>query len=254
MINTCVKLLNPIEEKKEQTLFKVAALADKRNVPILLCGAMARDILFWHMHGLELRRATMDVDISIQIRNWEAYEEFSEALMKDGFENPFNDHPEKLRDKDTGVELDLLPFGEIAGDGRMIVWPQDGSLWNIIGLQDAFEHALHLAVSCDGQTQSISFISAPALVMLKIVAVHDRPEDRFKKDGTDIGFVIKHYLDIGNRNRLKAPPEDDIMARVGDDLDLATAMLLGRDINKIAGEDTLKYVLELLEIEIIANL
>lgn len=142
-MTTCVKLLNPIEDKKEQTLLKVASIADKRGTPILLCGAMARDILFWHMHSIALIRGTMDLDISIQTSDWTAYEEFRKNVLSEGFENLDADHPEKLRDTETGSELDLLPFGEIANDGKMIVWPEDNSLWSVIGYEEALENALH---------------------------------------------------------------------------------------------------------------
>lgn len=252
-MSTCVTLLNPISKKRERTLFKTAMLAGRRGIPALLFGASARDILFWHMHGLEPGRATTDIDISIQLRDWGAYNDFGEELRQNGFKNPYEDHPEKFADEETGQELDLLPFGEIAEDGKTIVWPQDNSPWSIVGLQDAFEHALRVELRRDAQTQELPLVSVPALVMLKIVAVHDRPGARYKKDGTDIAFVIQHYLDIGNRDRLKTPPNDDIMANVDGDLDLATAVLLGRDISETVGKVAWDYVLDLLDTEITSN-
>lgn len=152
-------------------------------------------------------------------------------------------------DGHTGQELDILPFGELSEDGKSIVWPDDNSSWSIIGLQDAFDHALQLKVKVGERALQLPLITAPALVMLKIVAVHDRPEVRHKKDGTDIGFVIEHYLEIGNKDRLRTEPHDDIMAEVDGDLELAISTLLGRDIAAISAEAAHAYVLELLDTE-----
>ena len=248
-MSTCANLLNPIDERSERALFRIGTLADNLGVPILLCGAFARDVLFWHMHGIHTRRKTMDVDISVQVQDWDTFNGLGETLRQSGFTNPNEHHPEKFVDSETGQEMDLLPFGELAEDGKKIIWPQDDSYWSIVGLQDAFEHALHLEVHSNKQARHLALITVPSLVMLKIVAVHDRPEKRYKKDGADIGFVIENYLDIGNTNRLKTSPHDDIMAKADSDLDLATAMLLGRDIAQLAGTVARDYVLELLDSE-----
>ena len=243
-------LLKPISEKPERTLFRVATLANSRGLPALLCGAFARDVLFWHMHGIQTYRATMDVDISVQVRDWGTFDALGEDLRRNGFGNPDEDHPEKFVDQETGQYVDLLPFGELSEDGKTIVWPQDNTLWSTVGLQDAFEHASHLEVKSGEEVLQLALASVPAFVMLKIVAVHDRPEDRYKKDSTDIGFVIHSYLDVGNKDRLKVPPNDDIMAAVDGDLDLATAILLGRDVAALASVATRDHVLGLLDSEV----
>lgn len=88
MMSTCVILLNPIEEPRERTLFRVAELAERRDVPVLLCGAFARDVVFWHMHGIDVRRETMDIDISVQIPNWDTFEGLGEDLKQNGLVIP----------------------------------------------------------------------------------------------------------------------------------------------------------------------
>ena len=249
MTSTCVRLLESLEEPKRITIFKVARLAGEEGTPLLLLGAFARDILFWHMHRIEPGRRTEDVDISIQLPDWAAYDAFARRLHGAGFTSPDASHPEKLLDTVTRQEVDLLPFGEIADNGRTIVWREDNSPWSVVGLQDAFEHSLQLPVESDGIRCEIPMVTAPALVMLKVVAFHDRPEARSNRDGTDVGFVIRRYLDIGNRARL-ANSDADIMDRTGDDIDLASAMLLGRDIKSMCSEETREYVLGILEREV----
>jgi len=241
--------LNPLDPGTAGTLVRIAGLASDQHLSILLIGAFARDVLFCHIRGIATNRRTLDVDISVQLSGWDAYDELHHRMTSAGFARPDDDHPEKFRDTETGREVDLLPFGEIAENGKTVIWREDNSPWSVVGIQDAFDHALLLPTESDGIRRELPVISIPALVMLKIVAVHDRPRDRFKKDGTDIGFVIKHYLDAGNHERLFRPPEDDIMRRVGDDLDLATARLIGRDIAAICSPDTKEHIHGLLQRE-----
>lgn len=122
-----------------------------------------------------------------------------------------------------------------------------------MGLEDALAHALCLGISADATTYQIPFVSVPGLVTLKIVAVSDRPEARFRRDGTDIGFVIENYLAIGNRDRLRQPPHDDILASVGNDLDLATAQSLGRDIAAMASVARRARLLDILNHEVASH-
>ncbi len=79
-MNTCVKLLKPIDPTLEKVLAKLGSFAKRKNVLILLFGATARDILFFHMHGIESGRMTMDVDISVQLPDWDAYRHLGEAM------------------------------------------------------------------------------------------------------------------------------------------------------------------------------
>jgi predicted nucleotidyltransferase len=239
-----------VDEMRELTLAKLAATAESQGLNVLLLGAFARDLLFWHMHNIECHRATMDVDVVVQLKDWAAYHKYRQALLDLGFrEDAAVDHPEKLTDPQTGVEVDLLPFGEIAEDGKTVIWPEDDSKWSVVGIQDAYDHAFRLDIIVNDIHYEIPFISIPALVLLKIIAAHDRPAARAKKDTVDIGFVISHYLATGNRTRLESPPNNDILEVVHYDLDRATAQLLGRDIGEIVSDATRSYLKELLKKE-----
>lgn len=79
-MSTCVTLLRPINHQLEQVPVKLVSLANRLSVPILLFGATARDVLFFHMHGIESGRRTMDVDISVQLPDWDAYQRLSEKM------------------------------------------------------------------------------------------------------------------------------------------------------------------------------
>ncbi|MCC5842747.1 MAG: hypothetical protein JJU05_00710 [Verrucomicrobia bacterium] len=90
-------------------------------------------------------------------------------------------------------------------------------------------------------------VSLPMLVVLKIVAVMDREHARHKKDGTDIAFILENYLNAGNGLRLLEGPNADLMAACGNDLDAATARLLGRDMATEMHPDTRNRIRTYLE-------
>lgn len=242
-------MLHPIDPQTTDLLARVVRTAAAQEVDVLLVGAFARDVLFCHMHGIESGRLTQDVDLSVQVRSWAAFTALQQALCANGFEVVEPEHPEKIRDMHTRREVDLVPFGPIAGPQQSLQWPGDGPVWSLVGLDDAFAHALRLPLPHEeGLGQTARIISLPSLAMLKIVALHDRPETRRKKDATDIGFTVQHYLDAGNGERL-IQEHGDLLRTAAKDRALAGAAMLGRDMRKVASVATREYLVPRLRHE-----
>lgn len=238
MTSISVPSSRPLEPQKLAALRKVAATASLRGVaPPMLVGAFARDIWFWHVHGVETERATEDVDISIELPNWQGFRDFVTGLREAGFRQPVPTHPEKLLDEETGQKLDVLPFGRLSDDGRAIVWPSDQSRWSILGFAESYQAAPFLALDAD-LPQGLRIVTLPAMVTLKLVSFYERLVDRKRKDGADISFTMTHYLAAGTQTRLAAGVDADIMDRVEGDLQRAAAMLLGRDMGAILSSVT----------------
>ncbi len=247
MMSTCTKLLNPIDPAKVITLKRLYSVVG--SMPGVLLGAFARDLIFYHIHGIEVPRATKDIDICVQVAEWRVFNNACEQLKKLGFENDKVAHPEKFFDT-NGQEVDLLPFGNLSEDGRKIIWPQDASSWTITGIQEAYEHALIICV------EGLDIHVAPpcAMIYLKMLSVHDRPDDRRKKDTGDIQFVLNNYLDFTGRERLRSGGRDgDVMKLVQGDLELAVARIVGRDIGKILSGNSAKELSEILRIETVSE-
>jgi predicted nucleotidyltransferase len=234
MNNTFGPWQHPIEESKLEVPRTVSGVARARNVPFMVFGAFARELHFYHRYGIPCPRRTNDVDFGLQLADWDAYRLFRDGMKEKDFDSENPDHPEKLVHGKSGQEIDLLPFGEIEEEGKQIKWPSDNSPWSVLGFEEAFEHAWTFRLEKD----DIRVVSLPMLVVLKIVAVMDRETVRHKKDGTDIAFILEHYLDAGNRHRLLEDPDRDLMAACDNDLDAATAQLLGRDMNRAMRPNT----------------
>lgn len=230
MTDICVPSSRPLEARKADALAKIATATQGWPSHPMLVGAFARDVWFWHLNGIETERATEDLDISMEFADWKGFDTFAEILLAQGFVRPIPGHPEKFFDPDTRQKLDLLPFGKLSHDGRSIVWPSDQSSWSILGFEESYRTAACLRIA---PGLSVRIATLPAMVLLKSVAFYERLEDRKRKDGGDIGFTLVHYLDVEGNTRLQNSENEDIMELVGGDLQLAGAVLLGRDIGRM---------------------
>lgn len=238
----------PLEDRKAGVLRKVSrALGDPEAQPMLV-GAFARDVWFWHLNGIETGRATEDIDISMAFPGWSDFRAFAETLKTTGFDQPDAECPEKLVDSATGQKIDLIPFGGVSEDGRTIIWHGNQAKWGILGFEDSYRSAAVLPL---GGGARFRLATLPAIVTLKIMSFYERPDERKRKDGADIGFTLAHYGEVGdNRSRLEQGPDADIMERVGGDLLRADVELLGRDMARLAGAETREEINRHLTAEI----
>ncbi|HRT28206.1 MAG TPA: nucleotidyl transferase AbiEii/AbiGii toxin family protein [Kiritimatiellia bacterium] len=246
MTNSCENLRHPVDAPTASLLTRLAVTATEQGIDLLLVGAFAREVLFYHMYGIETGISTMDTDISVRVLDWDSFHRLRSALQHAGFqiaETPV----EKIRDTVSGKEVDLIPFGPVAGADARLEWPDQGPTWNVLGFEEALSNAKLLSIQADGREPvSIPVVTIAALAMLKIVSFFDRPKERVR-DARDIGFMITHYLDAGNRERLLAQP--DLVARAAREPNVAAAYLLGQDIGIMASEKTHRYLVERLRHE-----
>jgi len=197
------------------------------GAPWLVAGAMARDLLLSHAHGIRIARLTRDVDIAVAVPSWEAFKLIRTALIGSGRFAPLP-VMHKLR-YDGGISLDLIPFGGLEDDDRTIAWPPDRAIiMNVAGFREAL--AASLVVMLPEDTQ-LRVVSLPALVALKLTAWRDRRLTEPGKDAQDFFLVLSYYLDAGQRDRL-----DDEAAHLLDEPDFdyarAGARLLGADVRR----------------------
>jgi len=246
MTPTSVTLQHPLDEQTASLLLRLAVTANKQGIDMLLVGAYAREVLFYHVHGIETSISTMDTDISVHVSDWDSFHRLRTALDLVNFE--IKDLVEKIVDKASGKEVDLIPFGPVAGADALLKWPNDGPTWNVMGFDEALGASLAIPLqTAEGETVSVPMVTISSLVMLKIMSFYDRPKERVR-DVRDIGFVIRHYLDAGNRERLLLQPA--LVALAAQKPDEAAAVLLGQDIGCVACEATKKFLIDKLQHEI----
>jgi len=192
----------------------------------LLVGAMARDVLLQHAHGIRPRRATEDIDLAIAVADWGAFATLRQALLDSSCFERAGKAAHKLRHR-SGLPLDLIPFGGVQRPDGTIAWPPNGDeVMAVLGYRTALATALTVLLP---QQVRIAVVALPMLAVLKVLAWFDRHWQAPRKDAADLIAVLRNYLEAGQKERLY--DEAAHLLEADDfDLDRASAWLVGHDV------------------------
>lgn len=250
MTNISLNLSNKLLTQTTETLRRIKTIADELEIPLLLVGATARDLILKH-YELQPYRETKDIDFGIAIGNWSEFAKLKAVLNEKGkftidgkaehrLKDSITETPIDLipfKDSITETPINLIPFGEIESPRGKITWKNKMEMITS-GFAEAFESALNVKLSDD---LVFNVVSPVGLALLKLVAWTDRHSN---KDSQDFWLIVKNYLDLGNEERLYSELlhllEDDNFARID-----AGARLLGRDLSKILTEQTEEIILSI---------
>lgn len=216
--------------------------AQKEGVSFFLIGAAARDMLFRDAFGLPVRRATRDIDVAIRVADWHAYDRLVMALISTGdFKATGLSH--RLLFK-GGEEIDIIPFGPIAGTKQSIAWPLGReNVMGVLGFEEAFRDAVLVTLNRDAHLEIA--VSTPAgLAVMKLISWDESYPTR-GKDGEDFYYIAENYLDTGNDDRLYGDGSDLLEMDIFDRA-IAGARLLGRDMSCLARNDTRRRIGDIL--------
>jgi predicted nucleotidyltransferase len=192
---------------------------------MLLAGAMARDLLLMHAHGVGIARATEDVDLAFAVRDWGEFGRLCAQLTGCGLFEAHRSVMHRLRYHET-LPIDVIPFGGVERADRSIAWPPDGrTVMDVLGYREAMASATTVILPFG---QSVQVVSLPALVLLKVLAWEQRHGLEPDKDASDLMLLLRHYLDAGNAKRLYAEAAH-LLESADFDYEIAGAWLLGRD-------------------------
>lgn len=233
---------NIIDSSLKDVLCFIDRISQTANIDYMIAGATARDIIFWNIHGIQTIRATLDVDVAICLRSWDEYLLFKKHMFLD------NHVHEKASDKRLYYKnwpIDLIPFGQIAENNK-ILWPPNNEVeFNVTGFTEVFERPLKLSVD-----QSIIKIAPiTGLVILKLISWNDKPDER-TKDIQDISFIVNNYDRVNADNRLFEQHKDLLL---NDNFDYVEAWtrILGRDIYNDFGKRICEILLKILKTHLI---
>jgi predicted nucleotidyltransferase len=224
----------------------VSEAAGSLGLAFFVVGATARDMIFELGYGLPGMRATLDRDFGVRVSSWAEFEKLRKSLLANAL---FKETSEVRRLVYQGqLRVDILPFGGIAGTHGEIRWPPDEDVvMSTVGFEDAYRAALDVRVRASPPLD-ILVASIPGLAILKLISWADRPHER-QRDAIDLAFILEHYLDAGNNERL-FEEHIDLVEDESFDYVRAGARLLGRDMARIGNPDTLGRIREILAKEI----
>lgn len=191
----------------------------ERGIPYYLVGvnAIALELL---EKGHKPSRGTKDIDFAIMISTLSEFDRVADQLVVRGFTKvkaPWTFyHPE------FNAVVDLLPFGEVEENDTDNFNKRYSDL-HVLGFKEVLSQSKEILIE-----EKIAHIPPlHGMVILKLVAWSDRPEDR-GNDPSDILLIITKYFDLEFddivENHFDAFPEGDAPL---DKLKLA-ARVLGR--------------------------
>ena len=251
-MNTCVDVAGSLPAGLVDMYRLVEASATDLDIPFLVVGAMARDLVLHHGFGANIERGTRDVDFAIQVDSWASFTLLRETLIKSGMKEDERLIYRLGFEASDGLpwELDILPFGAITDDAQDLSWPPEGDIkMSMLGFPEALASAWLVNIHSEEECV-ISVANPVAMVILKMVAWTERDPQLRRKDASDVAYIIKSYEKIPEVFERLYDEEQGLAAACDYDLEEASAMLIGTQISEMAAEQTKNYLCsELLDVE-----
>ncbi len=246
MNSTFLDLSNRIDPTLIDIFSTISKVAERQGISFFVIGATARDIVLECAYGIRPARATRDLDLGVKVADWLEFQKLSNALVETDMFRISSSAQRFFYT--TGLPVDIVPFGKIAGNSTSIAWPprHDVEL-DLLGFAESFSNALLIRLSNDPQLE-IPFASPAGWSLMKIISWNDREGEARAKDAHDLSLILGRYAEAGNENRLYGP-EAQLMEEEEYDLEKSGARLLGRDIAAISSKKSLKKILWILERE-----
>lgn len=211
--------------------------ADGLGIPFFVVGATARDILLEYCHAIKPQRMTMDLDIGIEVAGWEEFNLLAAVLVSNAGFKATRDTQKFLA---GNFEIDIVPFGPIGAEAGTINWPPDNEMvMNVMGFQEAYEAASLVRLS-ESPPLDVRVPTVPGMAVMKIISWRDKYPER-SKDAEDLLFLMEHYAEAGNEDRLYG---EDLAVMEAEDFDPVQAgiRLLGRDMAALASPKTIEEI------------
>jgi Uncharacterized protein conserved in bacteria len=229
MINISHDLSNKLPKEHVNIIRQVAQAADSEDLRLFIVGAQARDFLLQYAYKLPIQRATNDIDFGIVVEDWDEFTTLRDKLITSEKFGPHKVMKQRLV-HESGLLIDLVPFGDLEEPRGQIAWPPDFSIvMSTVGFKEAYDNSIHVRIADD---LVVKVASLAGLGLLKIVAWDDR---RYERDAQDLGLIMSRYLDAGNEDRIYSDKGDCLdLLNEEFDYDKASARILGRDIGLLS--------------------
>lgn len=220
----------------------VAGCATQLQIPYLVVGASARDMVLHYGYGAKIQRATADIDFALQVPTWDAFATLRNALIANGFSETKAVH--RLIGPDNWP-IDIVPFGGVEDEKANIQWPPSGDfVMNVLGFQEALNNA-NIVRLRDTPVLDVPVASPEGMAILKLIAWTDRAADVRNKDAKDIAYLLTTYGNIpAVSDQLYG--ETTLMELYGWDITLASAHQLGINVKQITLPQTYSAISEVI--------
>lgn len=176
-------------EGLKDVLQNIATACTHLDIDFFVVGAIARNM--WYAHGGKEPSGTRDIDFGVFVADHDVYNELKNYLeeryeYKMSVDNAFG------LDTPDGKRIDLLPFGQIANNGEVIIRGSGVTRIKLDGFNEVYQYG---SVDTKVENDAYKACSIAGIVILKLIAYDDRPDRRIK-DIKDISRICQNYPEI----------------------------------------------------------
>lgn len=241
-----LNLTGKIDTETVSTLRAIAEVTFEQNLPYIVVGATARDLVLHYGYGMPIQRATRDIDFAVEVASWGAFEKIRVALVEKGFTE--NGEVQHRLYSAKGGPIDIVPFGGVENHNSSIAWPpHDNPVMDVRGFKEVSENAQEIII-CDEPHLKTRVVTPEGLMLLKLISWTDRAPELRKKDADDIWYILTNYYQIKN---VSEDIHDDVHSSELEKYDwnpeLGACSLLGKECRKIAATEITSEILKLRE-------
>lgn len=173
----------------KKILNQISTLCKRLDIDFFIVGAVARNV--WHASHDEIPQGTKDIDFGIYVPTQAKYDALRKALV-DEYDYTISTTNAFCLISAEGKQVDLLPFGEIEHDGKVMIDGKGLTSVNLDGFQESYDLGL---IEVEIGTEIYKVCSIPAVFILKLIAFDDRPNERVK-DAQDMNSICNHYPNL----------------------------------------------------------
>ena len=137
MSENLLDLSGKIDQLTVEVFEAIAAVTAAKGIRYFVVGATARDMILSYGYGIKSRRATVDVDLGVEVADWAEFHTLKDGLTATGHFTPTRS-AHRLVYNDS-LPIDIVPFGPLEHANKEISWPPDHSIrMNVMGFEDAY--------------------------------------------------------------------------------------------------------------------
>ena len=232
------------------TLKALSYCVSSLGLKLYVVGATARDLMMKLLDEYPSKRKTRDLDVAIALSDWSQFENLSQILQKNYFrKDPANQkfyYEGKKHDND--YEVDVVPFGDIAGEDETLLWPPEYEKeMSVKCFTEVMNRSMPITID---KLFNINIAMLAGQFLIKLDAWNDRHTAEYdSKDADDMFLILSRYHDAYIKEPNITPP-DAVDYNNHDNETIWGAQWLASDIKNILSNEHLIYYVNMINAEL----
>ena len=232
------------------TLKALSDCVTSLRLKLYVVGATARDLMMKLLDEYPSKRKTRDLDVAIALSDWSQFENLSQILQKNYFrKDPANQkfyYEGKKHDND--YEVDVVPFGDIAGEDETLLWPPEYEKeMSVKCFTEVMNRSMPITID---KLFNINIAMLAGQFLIKLDAWNDRHTAEYdSKDADDMFLILSRYHDAYIKEPNITPP-DAVDYNNHDNETIWGAQWLASDIKNILSNEHLIYYVNMINAEL----